>query len=128
MLPMYQAEAMWLDFHSYSSAFPYPIALKVATGKINAVNGAAWSQCLSADPQDYVMLPEQPWLDGYCIDKGVIRQFVAAPIEHGITVEEQVTGDSACGGIQLLAFPMKAAKYEDLRPSGSKSRRRDGHD
>ena len=34
MFPMYQSEALWLDFDG-----DYPFALKVATGKINAVSG-----------------------------------------------------------------------------------------
>ena len=33
-LPMYQAEAMWLNFTG-----SYPMAVKVATGKINALTG-----------------------------------------------------------------------------------------
>jgi hypothetical protein len=37
--------------------------------------------------------PEQPWLDGFAIEKGVIRQFVAMPLGDGYSVEEQVTGD-----------------------------------
>jgi hypothetical protein len=37
--------------------------------------------------------PEQPWLDGFAIEKGVIRQFVAIPLGNGYSVEEQVTGD-----------------------------------
>src|SRR6266478_6074387 len=35
MLPMYQAEAMWLAFNDLG----YPFALKIAAGKINAVTG-----------------------------------------------------------------------------------------
>jgi hypothetical protein len=54
ILPMYQAEAMWLSFSSHDRSFPYPVALKVATGKINAVTGRAWSHPLSNDPQDYL--------------------------------------------------------------------------
>lgn len=34
MMPMYQAEALWLNFHG-----DYPVALKVGAGKINAVSG-----------------------------------------------------------------------------------------
>jgi hypothetical protein len=30
-----------------------------------------------------VVLPEQPWLDGYCVEKGYIRQFVAMPLGEG---------------------------------------------
>ena len=108
--PMHQAEAMWISFQS-----SYPIAIKVATGKICAITGEPWAAHLNRDPQDYVVLPEQPWLDGYCIEKGVIRQFVAMPLGEGWTVEEQLTGDAVHGGVQLVAYPMKSDRYEALR-------------
>jgi hypothetical protein len=65
---MFQAEAMWLNFRS-GNHFAYPMALKIGTRKINAVTGHGWSNELSGDPQDYIVLPDQPWLDGYCIEK-----------------------------------------------------------
>lgn len=111
ILPMHQAEALWINFNS-----DYPFAVKVATGKICAITGDSWVDGLNRDPQDYAMLPEQPWLDGYCVDEGVIRQFVAMPLGEGYTVEEQLTGAAVHGGLQLVAYPMKAARYEALRP------------
>ena len=45
------------------------------------------------DPQNYVVVPGQPWLDGYCVEKGIIRQFVAMPLGQGYSVEEQLTGE-----------------------------------
>jgi hypothetical protein len=114
ILPMYQAEAMWLNFRQ-RYGFTYPIAIKIGTGKINAVTGSAWSNELSGDRQDYVVVPGQPWLDGYCIETGVVRQFVAAPLDRGITVEEQLTHESTWGGLQLLAFPMKIERALELR-------------
>ena len=38
-LPMYQSEAMWINFGGLSD---YPFAIKIAAGKINAVSGEAW--------------------------------------------------------------------------------------
>jgi len=114
LMPMYQAEALWLSFR----ASTYPFALKVGTGKINAVTGALWSAPLRNRPQDYLALPDQPWLDGYCVEKGVIRQFVAAPLGKGITVEEQLTGKDEWGGIQLLAYPMKSDRFAQLETDG----------
>ena len=78
ILPMYQAEAMWIRFSGHYIAqreTAYPFAIKVATGKINAVSGDAWTPGLHRRPQDYVVSPEQPWLDGYCVARGSIRQF-----------------------------------------------------
>lgn len=108
--PMHQAEAMWINFHA-----DYPFAVKVATGKICAITGDPWLDRLNRDPQDYAVLPEQPWLDGYCVEEGFIRQFVAMPLGEGYTVEEQLTGAAVHGGVQLVAYPMKAERYEALR-------------
>ena len=108
--PVHQAEALWIAFRS-----DYPFAVKVATGKICAITGDSWVNRLNRDPQDYAVLPEQPWLDGYCIEEGVIRQFVAMPLGEGYTVEEQLTGAAVHGGIQLMVYPMKAERYEALR-------------
>lgn len=105
-LPMYQAEALWIWFSSL-----YPFAVKVAAGKINAVTGEGWCDELSEHPQDYLVVPDQPWLDGFCVAKGLIRQFVAMPLGEGYTAEEQLTGTAEHGGIQLLVHPMKAEAY-----------------
>ena len=112
LLPMHQAEAMWLSFDCDSD---YPFAIKVATGKICAVTGDAWAERLNRDPQDYLVVPDQPWLDGYCVAKGVIRQFVAMPLGAGYTVEEQLTGAAEHGGLQIIAFPMKRERYEQMQ-------------
>lgn len=110
--PMCQAEAMWLHFSGQ-----YPVAVKVAAGKINAVSGKPWRDELSDSPQDYAVVPGQPWLDGFCVDKGLIRQFVAMPLGGGFTAEEQLTGKAEFGGIQLCVYPMKRDFYERWQES-----------
>ncbi len=109
MLPMYQSEAMWLNFTARSD---YPFALKVAAGKVNAATGEDWEDGLHRGPQDYLLVPGQPWLDGYAVEKGVIRQFVAMPLGEGYSAEEQIHGTAEFGGVQLLACPMKREAYE----------------
>ena len=84
MLPMYQSEAMWINFHGPG----YPFVVKVAAGKINAVTGEPWNEAFRVSPQNYVVVPGQPWLDGFCVEKGVIRQFVAMPLGSGYSAEE----------------------------------------
>ncbi len=106
-LPMYQAEAMWIDFNG-----SYPMALKIAAGKVCALTGEAWSSELVAQPQSYLVVPDQPWLDGFCIAQGLIRQFVAMPLGEGYSTEEQLTGEARHGGLQILAYPMKADVYK----------------
>lgn len=109
-LPMYQREAMWLSFQATT-----PHALKVAVGKVCALTGESWSERLHRSPQDYVVAPTQPWLDGIGIGKGRIRQFVAMPLGLGYTVEGQVSGEERFGGIQLKLFAPKAGRFP--RPS-----------
>ncbi|MEU2717375.1 hypothetical protein [Streptomyces sp. NPDC007205] len=103
MLPVYLREAMWLSF----SGTREPAALQVGVGKVCAVSGRPWSDRLARDPQNYVVLPRQPWLDGINSGKGTVRQFVAVPLGLGATVEGQVTGEEVWGGVQLQSFPLK---------------------
>ncbi|MDE2902814.1 MAG: hypothetical protein OXP73_07270 [Chloroflexota bacterium] len=110
LMPMHQAEAMWINFDSGM----YPFAVKIATGKTCALTGDGWINHLNTDPQDYAVLPEQPWLDGCCVAKGIVRQFVAMPLGQGFTVEEQLTGEAEHGGLQLIVYPMKAERYEAM--------------
>jgi hypothetical protein len=105
--PMHQSEAMWINFDG-----DYPCAVKVATGKINAVSGKPWTNELSGSHQDYVVVPDQRWMDGFCVAKGLIRQFVAMPLGEGFSVEEQLTGMAKFGGLQLCVYPMKRDFYD----------------
>jgi len=132
MMSMYQAEALWLNFGG-----DYPIAVKIGTGKINAVSGANWTEGMTrksiapaewrvsraGGDQNYVVIPQQPWLDGYCVGKGVIAQFVAMPLGQGATAEEQINGTTE-GGLQIQAFPLKAEKWEEILEERRKERER----
>ncbi|RZO86868.1 MAG: hypothetical protein EVA65_00905 [Oceanococcus sp.] len=113
LLPMWQSEALWIDFGTWGS--DYPCAAKIAAGKINAVSGQPWTPELQRDPQDYVVIPTQPWLDGFNVAKGLIRQFVAMPMGQGYSAEEQLTGAAEHGGIQVLVYPMKAERWEQIK-------------
>ena len=118
-IPMYQREALWLAF---GAAHWRPTAAKVAIGKINAISGEPWDQTLRAGTpdgvtQDYVVCPDQPWLDGINAGSGYIRQFVAMPLGMGYTVEGQVTGKEEFGGIQIVAFDPKPGRFPE-RPRG----------
>ena len=108
MLPMYQAEAMWMSFSGGS----YPVAVKIAAGKINAVNGEDWQAGLrQGSRQNYAVVPGQPWLDGFAVERGVIRQFVAMPLGGGHSVEEQLTGRAEHGGVQFQVYPLRAEVF-----------------
>lgn len=117
MIPMYQSEALWMRFTSSSirdRSSAYPFAVKIAAGKRSAVTGKAWTDSLQE--KDYVVLPSQPWLDGFMVKEGTIRQFVAAPLNQGFTVEEQLTGVAEFGGLQIEVYPMKAEEFEKRFP------------
>ncbi len=119
LLPMYQSEALWLRFdpgYVMAHQTPYPFALKIAAGKINAVTGDGYSDALGDQPQDYLVVPEQPWLDGYCVEVGMIRQFVAMALGEGYTAEEQLSGTAEHGGLQIIAYPMKREVFERRFP------------
>jgi len=117
MLPMHRAEALWIRFKPDGSrpfGWAYRFAVKVAAGKINAVTGEEWREGLHRDPQDYVVVPRQPWLDGFCVERGTIRQFVAMPLGEGYTAEEQITQLAESGGLQIVCYPMKRESFERL--------------
>ena len=127
MMPMYQSEAMWLHFDPAwidGNEAQYPFVIKIAAGKINAVSGEEWRDGIHRDPQDYMVAPGQPWLDGYCVQKGIIRQFVAMPLGSGYSAEEQVTGKGEHGGAQIEVFPMKREVFERRFPKRDAERAR----
>lgn len=108
-MPMYAQEAMWISFRdSYRGQ---PKALIVAAGSINAISGKQMKNKkeykLDADKQNYLVVPPQPWLDGWKDPEGKVYQFVAAEMGSGETVEGQITGEEKIGGIQLAVFDPK---------------------
>ncbi|MGV9833940.1 hypothetical protein ACWDUL_07035 [Nocardia niigatensis] len=119
MLPMYLREAMWLSFSAKE-----PAALQIGVGKVCAVSGKPWSDRLARDPQNYVVLPRQPWLDGINSGTGTIRQFVAVPLGLGATVEGQVTGEETHGGIQLQNFALNEVELARWRKAMEADRER----
>lgn len=132
LIPMYQREALWLSFQ----ARPWrPNAVKVASGKVNAVSGRPWTQKLEGtrrtvgprgepEPEpDYLTVPPQPWLHGFNTGRGAVRQFVAMPLGTGYTVEGHISGREEHGGLQVLVFEPRAGRFPD-RPPQAKDRAR----
>ncbi|MFI1393713.1 hypothetical protein [Streptomyces sp. NPDC020681] len=115
LVPVHLREAMWLSFAGTHE----PAALQVGVGKVCAVSGKPWSSRLSRKPQNYLVLPQQPWLDGINSGTGTVRQFVAVPLGMGATVEGQITGEETVGGVQLQTFPLSdtalSAWHEEQR-------------
>jgi hypothetical protein len=116
LIPMYQREALWLAF---DAAYWKPNAVKVGVGKINAVSGQEWDVELHDNPQDYIVCPEQPWLDGVNAGDGSVRQFVAMPLGSGYTLEAQLSGKEEYGGIQVAVFDPQAGLFPDEAPANN---------
>lgn len=112
-IAMYQREALWLGFRGTSWK---PNAVKIAVGRINVVSGRIFDEGLGGDPQDYVVVPDQPWLDGINTGHGSIRQFVAMPLGFGYTVEASLREQEEHGGIQINVFEPKAGMFPEAPP------------
>ena len=133
--PMYRQEAMWINFERWYSGNPK--ALVVAAGNINAISGKPFDLSknmvdkkrknhkegelvvkLEKD-QNYLVVPPQPWLDGWKSEDGKIYQFVAAELGSGETVEGQITGEESVGGIQLIVYDPKPGQklIRETRPN-----------
>lgn len=113
LIPMSTSEAMWMSFraHNVEDYYkPYPFAVKIASGKRSAITGNPWNELLRED--DYCVVPDQPWLDGFVVENGVIKQFIAVPLGMGVSVEEQLTKSAEIGGLQIQVFPMKWEEFE----------------
>ncbi|KAF3012951.1 hypothetical protein E8E14_000046 [Neopestalotiopsis sp. 37M] len=121
--PMYQREAMWINFRASR-----PFALKIYVGGVNAVSGLPLRDdtdqtrrkrlrmLQEGKPvQDYMVVPGQPWLDGIASEDGKIRQFVAKPKGSGFSVEAQVTGEEKVGGVQIEVVPVKCGLPRELQ-------------
>lgn len=112
-IPLYQREALYLEFEGV----PWrPTIAKVAVGMVNAITGKAFNVPLRAHSQDYVVIPNQQWLDGINAETGVVGQFVAMPLGKGYTVEEQITDEAKHGGFQLMFYDSKRGKFPERDP------------
>ena len=111
LLPMYQSDSLCISF-LWSDI---PMAVKIATGKLCAITGSEWDPYLHECPQDYVVVPNQKWMDGFLVAEGIVRQFVAEPLGDDLSVEKQLRGIEEVGGIQLLVYPMKLSSLTELR-------------
>jgi hypothetical protein len=103
-IPLYQREALWISFDSAPDTL---CAVQIGAGGVNVVSGRPFEEPLSNSPQNYLVIPEQPWLDGILAGEEVVRQFVAAPVGSRATVESQITGTRSIGGMQIRVYPSR---------------------
>lgn len=110
---------MWIKFKANS-----PFAVKVYIGHVNAISGEPAAETSATTRrrkdlvvhresiQDYLVVPDQKWLDGIATEGGVVNQFVATNLGEGYTVEAQITGQETFGGIQFEITPAVVDKEE----------------
>ena len=112
LVPLYRREALWLGF---SAAAWKPNAVKVIAGGINAVSGLPDEGAGLDEQQNYVVCPDQPWLDGCNIGGGVIRQFVAMPLGQGYGLGAD-TARGERGGLDIIAVEPLPGRFPDAPP------------
>lgn len=93
--------------------------VKIYAGGINVVSGERYDEDAATNVrrmqlqqegkqvQDYVVVPEQLWLDGMATSAGTVRQFVAMETGSGYSVEAQLTGDDSVSGFFIEITPFK---------------------
>lgn len=113
-IPLYQKEALFLQLEGPNW---HPTIAKVCVGKINAISGKPYTESLSHQNQDYVVIPNQTWLDGIFSGPGVVRQFVAMPLGQGYTIESQITDEEEFGGFQIVAFECVHGRFPERDPA-----------
>ena len=116
---------MWINFSTtHEDRSPYMI--KIYVGGINVISAEPAVESMptcfrrlvrlektSSDPeaasplQDYIVVPEQKWIDGIASKDGTVRQFAAMPVHSGLSIETQITGQDATAGIQIEVTPYK---------------------
>ena len=136
--PMYRQEAMWINFKR--GYMELPRAMIIGAGNINAIsgkpfdpsknrfqngnhrkksrkknnngdgNGSGTLEIKLEKEQNYLVVPPQPWIDGWKAEDGKVYQFVAAEMGSGETVEGQITGEETVGGVQFIVYEPREDK------------------
>lgn len=110
---------MWINFNSHK-----PYAIKIFFGGVNIVSGEPAIEPAATrlrrrtllfqnkSIQDYLVVPDQPWIDRIATGAGKVRQFVAMPVGTGYSVEAQMTGEEVTGGIQFEVTPCASTRLK----------------
>jgi tetratricopeptide (TPR) repeat protein len=113
IIPLYQREALFLEFAGVKWR---PTIAKVSVGRVNAISAKQHDLKIRPHRQDYVVIPDQRWLDGINSGNGSVSQFVAMPLGKGYTIEAQVTDEEKYGGFQLAVFDPRRGRFTELDP------------
>jgi hypothetical protein len=80
LVPLRGRDAIWIGLSLPGGTAS---AIKVRVGSIDAVTGLPWRPGLHADPQDYVVCPQQRSLHGVIDHRGQARQLIASAVLRG---------------------------------------------
>lgn len=108
IMPMWQADALWLGLWQWNGFVHYVFALRLAWNDLNVVTGQEAGETIEARPQNYVILDGQEWLDGVGGPGVRFRQFVAPKPRPGTPLAARLANT-----IRISAHPLK---YENLPP------------
>ena len=109
---------MWISFSATT-----PFMIKIYAGGVNAVSGEHKAEDLNTkfrrlklhlegrSVQDYVVVPDQLWLDGVATSPGIVKQFVAMPMGQGYSFEAQMIGLEVVGGLQVVISRPNESRY-----------------
>ncbi|MFN9300972.1 MAG: hypothetical protein ACK6DZ_25100 [Acidobacteriota bacterium] len=115
-IPIRQWEALWISFDAPAWR---PNAVQIFAGGMNVLTGDS-SRRLQGRPQNYIVCPEQPWLDGFKTSQGCVRQFVAAPLDQGLTVAEQL-GCQSNSLVSIRVIEAQPGRFPSRPPCGFRS-------
>jgi hypothetical protein len=96
-IPMFQCEAMWFNFSGSINA------LILNVGNMNAITSKDASKTLDGEEQNYIVVPSQPWLDGFNLGDGYIRQFVPMPLG----LDDKIEGQNSFNSIKFVIYSAK---------------------
>ncbi|KAK2797107.1 hypothetical protein FQN50_009338 [Emmonsiellopsis sp. PD_5] len=113
---IHDKEALWIRFTTDRQ-----FAVRISAGGVNVVSGLAANNRPSAlcrEKQDYIITPDQLWIDGFATAPNTARQFVAVASENGYSVDAQLTSEEVVGGFQFQVIKTMASVLVTYSVSG----------
>lgn len=100
--------------------------MKIYAGNVNVISGQTYQEDFPSilerqnagaeakSLQDYIVVPQQQWLDGIATAPGIVGQFCAVPSGSHYSVEAQLTGQDAVSGLMFEITPAKTQINREL--------------
>jgi len=110
LIPLHPHEVLQISF---SGRWWKPNAVIVAVGDHNIISGKPWDGGLSADPQNYLVCPEQERLDGLDLRECLDRRALAA--DQSCPAETQPDGAGWHQRLRLVVYEPRPGLFPDRR-------------